>query len=74
VNKTYRSAALGAVQETVQGLHQLGLVNTKTLREFALRCEAVESPARKKPYHYPNLDVRRRHCARETGKIKWLYE
>jgi hypothetical protein len=63
VNKTYRSAALGAVQETVQGLHQLGLVNTKTLREFALRCEAVESPARKKQGVFPILFLRQKQVS-----------
>lgn len=36
--KKYRSQALGALHETVQGLHRLGLVDTKTMREFDASC------------------------------------
>ena len=36
--KKYRSDALGALHETVQGLHRLGLIDTKTMREFDASC------------------------------------
>ena len=36
--KKYRSKPLAAVHETVQGLHRLGLVDTKTMREFDASC------------------------------------
>jgi len=36
--KKYRSDALGALHESVQGLHRLGLVDTKTMREFDASC------------------------------------
>ncbi len=38
MTKKYRSEALGALHETVQGLHRLGLVDTKTMREFDASC------------------------------------
>jgi putative transcriptional regulator len=38
MTKKYRSKALGALHETVQGLHRLGLVDTKTMREFDVSC------------------------------------
>ncbi len=38
MTKKYRSKALGALHETVQGLHRLGLVDTKTMREFDASC------------------------------------
>lgn len=41
--KKYRSKPLAALHETVQGLHRLGLVDTKTMREFDASClTAVE--------------------------------
>lgn len=36
--KKYRSDALGALHESVQRLHRLGLVDTKTMREFDASC------------------------------------
>jgi len=36
--KTYRSAASAAVYETVAGLHDLGLVDKQTMREFDKSC------------------------------------
>jgi putative transcriptional regulator len=38
MTKKYRSKALGALHETVRGLHRLGLVDTKTMREFDASC------------------------------------
>jgi len=38
MTKKYRSKALGALHETVQGLHRLGLIDTKTMREFDASC------------------------------------
>ena len=38
MTKKYRSKALGALHETVQGLHRLGLVDTQTMREFDASC------------------------------------
>jgi putative transcriptional regulator len=38
MTKKYRSKALGALHETVQGLHRLGLMDTTTMREFDASC------------------------------------
>ncbi len=38
MTKKYRSKALGALHETVQGLRRLGLVDTTTMREFDASC------------------------------------
>jgi putative transcriptional regulator len=39
----YRSEIAGVVHEGVRGMHKLGLVDKKTMREFDLRClTAVE--------------------------------
>lgn len=38
MTKQYRSKALGALHETVQGLHRLGLVDPTTMREFDASC------------------------------------
>jgi putative transcriptional regulator len=38
MTKKYRSDALEALHESVQGLHRLGLVDTKTMREFDASC------------------------------------
>jgi putative transcriptional regulator len=34
----YRSEIAGVVQDGVRGMHKLGLVDKKTMREFDLRC------------------------------------
>jgi putative transcriptional regulator len=41
MTKKYRSKALGALHESVEGLHRLGLVDTKTMREFDASCLAT---------------------------------
>src|SRR5262245_52385558 len=38
MTKKYCSEALGALHETVRGLHRLGLVDTKTMHEFDASC------------------------------------
>jgi putative transcriptional regulator len=38
MTKKYRSEALGALPETVQGSHRLGPVNTTAMREFSALC------------------------------------
>jgi putative transcriptional regulator len=38
MTKKYRSKALGALHETVKGLHELGLVDATTMREFDASC------------------------------------
>ena len=38
MTKKYRSEALKALHETMQGLHRVGLVDTKTMREFDASC------------------------------------
>lgn len=38
MTKKYRSKALGALHESMEGLHRLGLVDTKTMREFEASC------------------------------------
>jgi len=37
-NKRYRSKALGALHESMTDLHKVGLVDTKTMREFDASC------------------------------------
>jgi putative transcriptional regulator len=44
VAKKYRSDALGAVHETVKGLHHAGLVDAKTMREFDASCLTTVKP------------------------------
>ena len=34
----YRSEALAAVHETMQGLHEIGAIDKRTMREFDERC------------------------------------
>ena len=36
--KKYQSDALEALHETAQGLHRIGLVDTKTMRDFDASC------------------------------------
>lgn len=36
--KKYRSDALEAARETALGLHRIGLIDTKTMREFDVSC------------------------------------
>lgn len=36
--RKYRGKALAALHESVEGLHRLGLVDTKTMREFDASC------------------------------------
>lgn len=40
----YRSKPLQALHETVQGLHRLGLLDTKTMREFDASCLTAVEP------------------------------
>lgn len=44
MTKKYRSDALGVAHETVQGLHRLGLVDAKTMREFDASCLTTVEP------------------------------
>jgi putative transcriptional regulator len=37
-NKKYRSNALGALHEAMSDLHQVGLLDTRTIREFDVSC------------------------------------
>jgi|SRR5262245_38269146 putative transcriptional regulator len=37
-NKKYRSKALGAVHEAMADLHRVGLLDTKTMKEFDAAC------------------------------------
>ena len=38
MTKKYKSPALAALHESVQGLHDIGLVDTKTMRQFDSSC------------------------------------
>jgi putative transcriptional regulator len=38
MTKKYRSDALEAVHKTARGLHRIGLLNTKTMRDFDVSC------------------------------------
>ena len=38
MTKKYRSKALGALHEAMQDLHRVGLLDTKTMREFDASC------------------------------------
>jgi putative transcriptional regulator len=40
----FKSEALGALHETVQGLHKAGLVDVKTMREFDASCLTTVKP------------------------------
>ena len=47
--KKYRSAIAKAVHEGVHGMHRLGLVDKKTMREFDVRClTAIDDISAKK--------------------------
>lgn len=39
--KTYRSKTAKAVHEGIDGMHRLGLIDKKTMREFDVRCLTV---------------------------------
>ena len=39
-----RSEAAAALLETVQDLHEIGLVDKETLRDFSLRCQLPDIP------------------------------
>lgn len=41
MTKRYKSMALAALHETAQGLHEIGLVDAKTMREFDESCLVV---------------------------------
>ncbi len=68
--KKYRSNALGALHETVCGLHRIGLVNTKTMHDFDASClRAVkEPPAKQVPEAYRR--ARASHDASFRSKSK----
>jgi putative transcriptional regulator len=38
MKKKYRTDALAAAHETAEGLHRIGLVDTKTMRDFDASC------------------------------------
>ncbi len=38
MEKKYKSDALEALHETTQGLHRIGLIDTKTMRDFDASC------------------------------------
>ncbi len=38
MKKKYQSEALEALHETATGLHRLGLIDTKTMRDFDVSC------------------------------------
>jgi putative transcriptional regulator len=38
MNKKYKSDALKALHETAEGLHRIGLINKKTMRDFDSSC------------------------------------
>lgn len=38
MTKKYKSQALAALHESMQGLHDIGLVDAKTMRKFDLSC------------------------------------
>src|SRR5271169_5612855 len=38
MGKKYQSDALEALHETAQGLHRIGLIDTKTMRDFDASC------------------------------------
>ncbi|MGC8493515.1 MAG: helix-turn-helix domain-containing protein [Syntrophobacteraceae bacterium] len=38
MSKKYRSDALEALHETAQGLHRIGLIDRKTMRDFDVSC------------------------------------
>jgi putative transcriptional regulator len=40
VTKRYKSEALKAAHETATGLHRLGLIDIKTMRDFDVSCLA----------------------------------
>lgn len=42
--RTYKSEALAAVHEMIEGLHEAGAVDKRTLREFDEACLAPATP------------------------------
>jgi putative transcriptional regulator len=44
MNKKYRSPIMASVHETVEGFHEIGLIDKKTMREFDLLCLTPVEP------------------------------
>ncbi|HWT13124.1 MAG TPA: DNA-binding transcriptional regulator [Allosphingosinicella sp.] len=42
--KTYKSEALASIHETMEGLHQSGLIDKRTMREFDEACLTPAAP------------------------------
>jgi putative transcriptional regulator len=42
--RKYRSPIAGAMHETMEGLHRIGLVDKTTMREFDVRCLTTVEP------------------------------
>jgi putative transcriptional regulator len=46
MTKTYKSEALAAVHEMMEGLHEAGAISKRTLREFDEACLTTAAPLR----------------------------
>lgn len=44
MTKTYRSEAFAAIHDTAEGLHEAGLIDKRTMREFDESCLAPATP------------------------------
>jgi putative transcriptional regulator len=44
MKRRYRSEALGAVHETMSGLHRIGAIDKRTMRDFDASCLAPVEP------------------------------
>lgn len=61
----YRSEIAGAMHETLRGMHRLGLVDKKTMRDFDVRClTAVEELTA------PDIVAMREDHRRKPGRVR----
>ncbi len=68
MTKKYQSDALEALHETAQGLHRIGLIDTKTMRDFDVSClTAVENLSAKEI-----AEVRKGACVSQAVFARYL--
>ena len=49
MKKKYQSELLGAIHETADGLHKIGVINDKEMREYNKDCLASKTDSSKAP-------------------------
>jgi antitoxin PrlF len=71
----YRSEIAGTVHEGVRGMHRLGLVDKKTMREFDVRCltKAMESAITSKGQATIPKEIREHLGLKPGDRVKFFF-